>query len=185
MAGKELEHSVFEKLQLGLENICDVVIFSSWEVCNSDDKKVGEFDFLIISLQLRAVIHVEVKRQLDERSLNKALEQLSKAENLFWNSVPFPVNEKWSYLKFAYFEIVPEIEFTKLCLSCKSQLMHKSTRITEWWKQVKQSSQSNSSPPPASTYLGIIKFILYHMLAQGNVITTGTTLFILLTLNYL
>ena len=100
LAGKEVEQTVFQKVQSGLGKVRDIVAISGWEVYGPDDKKVGDFDFLVVSLQLKAVVHIEVKRQLDERSLDKAFEQLAKAENLFRSSVPFPVGERWSYLKF-------------------------------------------------------------------------------------
>ena len=174
LAGKEVEQTVFQKVQSGLGKVRDIVAISGWEVYGPDDKKVGDFDFLVISLQLKAVVHIEVKRQLDERSLDKAFEQLAKAENLFRSSVPFPVCERWSYLKFVYFEILPESEQAKICCRCRTQLIQNDACFVEWWKQVQESAlESNSCPVPVTTYLCTIKFILYHMLAQENVITKG------------
>ena len=174
LAGKEVEQTVFQKVQSGLGKVRDIVAISGWEVYGPDDKKVGDFDFLVISLQLKAVVHIEVKRQLDERSLDKAFEQLAKAENLFRSSVPFPVGERWSYLKFVYFEILPESELAKICSRCRTQLIQNDACFVEWWKLVQESAlESNSCPVPVTTYLCTIKFILYHMLAQENVITKG------------
>ena len=173
-AGLKLEQSLFQKLQSALGNVHDVIIFSGWEVHGPDDKIIGELDFLVISLQLRAVVHIEVKRQLDERSLDMAFQQLTKAETLFRRSVPFPMGERWSYLKFVYFEILPESEQAKICSRCRTQLIQNDACFVEWWKQVQESArESNSCPVPVTTYLCTIKFILYHMLAQENVITKG------------
>ena len=149
---------------------------SGWEVYGTDDKIIGEFDFLVISLKLKAVVHIEAKRQLDERSLNKAFEQLAKAKKLFQGSVPFPESEGWRYLNFIYTQIMPKEELAKICNECQKQLIQEDTDFVEWWKELQKSVLgSNSCPPPATTYLDIIKFIIFHMLAQEKVITTGTT----------
>ena len=116
-AGLKLEQTLFQKLQSALGKVRDIVAISGWEVYGPDGKKVGEFDFLIISLQLRAVVHIEVKRQLDERSLDMAFQQLTKAENLLRRSVPFPASESWQHLKFVYLENITENELAKICFS--------------------------------------------------------------------
>ena len=176
-AGLKLEQTLFQKLQSALGKVRDIIAISGWEVYGPDDKKVGEFDFLIISLQLRAVVHIEVKRQLDERSLDMAFQQLTKAENLLRRSVPFPASESWQHHKFVYLENITENELAKICFRCQEQLILRDTNIGEWWTRVQQSAlESNSSLPRASTYLGIVKFVFYHMLAQENVITKGSFL---------
>ncbi len=88
-----------------------------------DDKKVGDFDFSIVSLSAKAIIHVEVKRYLNEDVLKKATEQLEKAESYFLKAVPFPAFEGWRYLKFVYFEARPEDELAKICQGCQSHLL--------------------------------------------------------------
>ena len=78
-------------------------------------KVLGEFDFLILSLNLKTIIHIEAKRSYNVAIHKKACQQLDKGKLFFKENFSFPSEEKWSYIKMAFFgENVEDV-----CQKCK------------------------------------------------------------------
>jgi hypothetical protein len=63
----------------------------------------GEIDFLIISLPLKAIIHIEAKKGNNNSNRRKASDQLKRGLTFFKDNFPFPSSENWNYKKMMCF----------------------------------------------------------------------------------
>ena len=85
------------------------------KTANSQDAS-GEIDFLIISLPLKSIIHIEAKKGNSKSNRSKASAQLKRGLTFFKENFPFPVSEKWNYIKMMCFGESVE---TDICDQCK------------------------------------------------------------------
>jgi hypothetical protein len=85
------------------------------KTANSQDAS-GEMDFLIISLPLKSIIHIEAKKGNSKSNRSKASAQLKRGLTFFEENIPFPVSEKWNYIKMMCFGESVE---TDICDDCK------------------------------------------------------------------
>jgi hypothetical protein len=76
----------------------------------------GEIDFLIVSLPLKSIIHIEAKKGNSNSNRRKASAQLKRGMTFFEENFPFPVSEKWNYIKMMCFGESVE---TDICDQCK------------------------------------------------------------------
>jgi hypothetical protein len=78
-------------------------------------KTTGEIDFLIISLPLKSIFHIEAKRANTSSSRSSAAKQLERGLTFFEDNCPFPDSANWKYIKMLTFgEIVEDI-----CSQCQ------------------------------------------------------------------
>jgi hypothetical protein len=78
-------------------------------------KTIGEIDFLIISLPLKSIIHIEAKRANTDSSRSSATKQLERGLTFFEENCSFPSSENWKYIKMLTFgEVVEDI-----CSQCQ------------------------------------------------------------------
>ena len=177
-----LESDFFKELQRALEksNVKNTVVISGWKDSTPSAKK--EFDFLIISLALKAIIHVEVKRTLNKDSKDKAQKQLNDGVSTIRSKVPFQKNSNWKYFQYICYSFVkPDCQETKQYIDSHLPFEFKShEQICDWWKnltdEVSQdlsTGQSQSSQVDATTYLNILKYLFHQMFIQGDVLTPG------------
>jgi hypothetical protein len=104
-------------------------------------KTTGEIDFLIISLPLKSIVHIEAKRANTVNSRNSAGKQLERGLTFFKENFPFPAN--WKYIKMlAFGEVVQDI-----CSRCQPLVL--STNFIE----------SNQTQPVAEEIANQFKFI--------------------------
>jgi len=188
LSGRIIEHNIFNKLQSFLQEkgVQNTTVINGWEVKNTKGKLVGEFDFLIVSLPLRSVIHIETKRsQFHEASnnsnskesqmspLQKAAEQLRKCRNILLENIPFPISEDWQYLKWIYFEITSEDELSKTCHKCQDHILTPATSLDDWWSRItaKVESCNNEAVPKTGTYLKILQYLFHQMFIQDDVLS--------------
>ncbi len=76
----------------------------------------GEIDFLIISLPLKAIIHIEAKKGNSNSNRRKASDQLKRGLTFFEDNFSFPCSENWNYTKMMCFGESVEKE---ICDQCK------------------------------------------------------------------
>ncbi len=79
-------------------------------------KTTGEIDFIIISLPLRSIIHIEAKRANTDSSRSSATKQLERGQAFFEENFTFPTSENWNYTKIMCFGQSVEKE---ICAQCK------------------------------------------------------------------
>ena len=192
--GPKSEHEVFNELQKTLENkdVQNTVVINGWKVKDLDRTVTGESDFLIVSLPLEAIIHIEVKRSQEvsqgggkagatektERDPTiKAAEQLERTKKLLLQNLPFPAAEKWHYIKFIYFEFTDDVEMSRLCPTCKPHILNKGTDFAHWWEETStalaQEEGSTLDAKNTNTYNNIVKYLLHQMFIQEDVISSG------------
>ena len=85
------------------------------KTANSQDAS-GEMDFLIISLPLKSIIHIEAKKANNSSNRRQASVQLKRGLTFFEENFPFPISEKWNYIKMMCFGESVE---TDICDDCK------------------------------------------------------------------
>jgi hypothetical protein len=82
---------------------------------NSQDAS-GEMDFLIISLPLKSIIHIEAKKGNSNSNRRSASAQLKRGLTFFEKNFPFPASENWNYIKMMCFGESVE---KNICDQCK------------------------------------------------------------------
>ncbi len=83
-------------------------------------KTAGEIDFLIISLPLKSIIHIEAKKANSNKNRKKASVQLKRGLTFFKENVPFPKSENWKYIKIMCFGESVE---KHICDQCKPYVL--------------------------------------------------------------
>jgi hypothetical protein len=104
--GREFEDEIFEALRKATKEIhaTNTVVLSGLKLkeANFQDES-GEIDFLIVSLPLKSIIHIEAKKGNSNSNRRKASAQLKRGMTFFEEIFPFPVSEKWNYIKMMCF----------------------------------------------------------------------------------
>ena len=181
LGGALLENEVFKLLQQMMEGSCveDTVVISGWKDSNPKAKK--EFDFLIVSLPMKAIVHIEVKRTLSEETKKKVVTQLEKGHSVIKGKVPFHAKSDWKYFQYILFsrretndDEIDKFLGSKRCsnFSCTS------TDLGNWWQELvserlKVTSASKSKTGDSETYINILKFYFHQMFIQKDVLTQG------------
>jgi hypothetical protein len=97
------------------KQIQNSVVLSGLKIKDLNLKTTGEIDFLIISLPLKSIIHIEAKRANTESSRSSAAKQLERGLNFFDDNCPFASSANWKYIKMLTFgEVVEDI-----CSQCQ------------------------------------------------------------------
>ncbi len=97
-------------------NAQNTIVLSGLKQKDFNSKTTGEIDFLIISLPLMSIIHIEAKRANTNNTRSSAAKQLNQGQAFFEENFPFPSSENWSYTKMMCFgEVVEE----DICDDCK------------------------------------------------------------------
>ena len=130
-----------------------------------------EHDFLIISDPFKTVFLIEVKKNQNYNSESKAAQQLKRGFTFFEESLVFPKEEKWNFVRVMYFE-----ETKGVCPNCSAFVLTPDTNFNEWWKKFELQNQEQRSHKKDSilnecSYLQNCKFLLHQMFKQSQVIT--------------
>ena len=174
-----LESELFKMLQQTFENLGveDTVVISGWKDNTPSAKK--EFDFLVISLPLKAIIHIEAKRTLIKKSKEKAINQLNDGHSIMKNKVPVPEASNWSYTQYICYCFKDEKDEEILqFLKSQSHFQSQEGQLCSWWKDlISQTSKVDSSvqecKEDTETYLNILKYLVHQMFIQEEVLTQG------------
>ena len=76
----------------------------------------GEFDFIVISLPLKSIIHIEAKAGYNKSSRRSASEQLESGLTFFNEKFPLPASENWKYVKMMCFGDSVDND---ICVQCR------------------------------------------------------------------
>ena len=181
LGGIILESEVFKMLQEKFENsrVQDTVVITGWKDNTPNAKK--EFDFLIISLTLKAIIHIEVKRTLSKKAKEAATRQLDDGHNIINNKVPFAETSNWKYIQYISYCYKDENdqEISQF-LESQSHFQSQGAQINDWLedlsRQMPENYTAHDSPScreDPTTYLRILKYFLHQMFIQEDVLTQG------------
>ncbi len=176
MLGEEEEHQFFDKLQKVLEGCKtkNAVVINGWRADGTTQSR--EFDFLIVSLQEKAFIHIEVKSSLNEGSITKGIGQVQDGQNFFSRVVPFPKKEHWKYVKVILFGSKDEEKLKSNCQDCNFYLLSGQTDFNLWWTGLLDHLHTAAPHDALSgqkTYLNILKYLMFQMFLQDDCITPG------------
>jgi hypothetical protein len=94
----------------------NTVVLSGLKQKDLDSKTTGEIDFLIISLPMKEIIQIEVKRANTDTTRSSAAKQLNRGQAFFEENFPFPSSENWNYTKMMCFG---ESVNNNICDDCK------------------------------------------------------------------
>ncbi len=75
------------------------MVLSGLSLKDLNSKTTGEIDFLIISLPIKSIIHIEAKKGNNQSNRKKASDQLMRGLTFLKENVPFPISENWKYIK--------------------------------------------------------------------------------------
>ena len=183
LTGSELEEKFFNNLQQVMEKskIKDTFIISGWSDKGLSDRgpknrKMREFDYMIVSLNLKAIFQIEVKNSSNTKSIGKAIQQLEDGKKFFSSCVPFPQGENWRYIQGMYFENEVENEYGQPCSNCQNFVLTKRVDLSSWWKECVNKLPHDKevcSSFPVNTYFNILKYLIFQMFLQDNCITKG------------
>jgi len=176
VTGAEEEQKVFERLQKLLENdqVKDTLVISSWSDGGSNNRKNREIDFLIISLPLKSIFQIEVKKISNKSNINDGVKQLKEGKNFFLSIIPFPSREEWSFVQVLYFGTATST--LESCQNCQDFLLRPDTNLADWWTQLTKQFETKAKQKSTSqnTYLNTIKYLLFQMFLQDDCITKGS-----------
>lgn len=177
LGGLLLEREFFKQLQQMMESsgVKDTVVINGWKDSNPHAKK--EFDFLIVSLPLRAIIHIEVKRSLIKKTVEKVICQLNDGYSIIRSKIPFHSKSHWVYSQYTYFTHVEtsDLDMHQFCETrFHLRTLNSIVDLSKWWTDL--SLGKNETPlqsQDSETYLNILKYLLFQMYIQGDVTTQG------------
>ena len=178
LTGSELEEEFFNKLQFAMEKseIKDTFVISGWSDNGEKGRKMREFDYLIVSLTLKTIIHIEVKSSSNTKSVEEAIRQLEDGKKFFLSCIPFPQDENWRYIQGMYIGNKVGNEFGQPCSSCQNFMLTKGDDLSSWWIELVNQLTENEegcTNYPTTTYFGILKYLIFQMFLQDDCITKG------------
>ncbi len=129
---------------------------------------------MIVSLQEKAFIQIEVKSKLNEGSITKGIEQVKKGKIFFSEVLPFPQKEHWKYVKVILFGSKDEEKLPPHCQDCNFYLLSGQTDFNLWWTGLLE-CLDKATPHDAlsgqKTYLNILKYLMFQMFLQDDCIS--------------
>jgi hypothetical protein len=202
-----IEENVYDKLRKCLRNnnVKNTVVINGWKDEGSGNlakndplyRAQKEFDFLIVSQPSQTIIHIEVKRTCTQNDFDKAKQQLENGLKMFQETIPFPEEVNWKYIRVVYFAFAQrggkvnrnkkkpnssdpptgDKPFENKCLKCKNFIIGPKTDLNLWWNElincVPQETTAKLQIQPNDTYLNIVRFLLHQMYKQQDCATTG------------
>ena len=181
LSGAIEEEKFFKSLRSTLEqaDTKDAVVINGWKDNGFNETKKREFDFLIVSHELRSVIHIEAKKSFSAGNFRNASVQLDDGLGFMRCRVPIPGKQNWQYVRMMYFaESVAPPPSLNICPSCQMFIITPETNLSNLWQELSQKlrPEPKACPESSDTYLDILKFLLHQMFIQEDCITDGDCL---------
>ena len=183
LSGALVEEQLFKNLQSLFENrlqLKNTIVINGWKDNGTLDRSQKEFDFLILSLELKSIFHIEAKKSSTEEPFGSASTQLENGLRFFQSTLPFSPDESWHYCRIMYFDNCEQEDMSTLtvCEGCKSlYIIDSKTDLAKWWNEitttVKSKQEAKDFNQKTETYLNIVKFLLHQMYIQNNYINDG------------
>jgi hypothetical protein len=186
MAGLLTEEGFYDSLKNCLEEkkVKNTVVINGWKdngyrktkadkKCPSapEERETREYDFLIVSKVFRTIFHIEVKASCTPTHQQKAAEQLSKGQEFFSETIPFPQEEGWKYVKIMCFG--KDVgTFSEGCQDCRNKfILGPDTDLNKWWDEITKDLNPEENISKSKTYVDIMKYLLHQMFYQEMCIT--------------
>ena len=169
LSGPNIEEEIFKTLKETLS-----------KAEGNQGLKIGESDFLIVSLPLKSIIHIEAKRsQINDKKKSEELEpwqkaavQLEKMRQNCWDNIPFKASDDWRYSKWMYFQNTSNDQMAKICQACQAHILNPTTNFKDWWRLIdKKQMPEEDTESNKTTYLEIIHFLFHQMFIQDDVLS--------------
>ena len=197
LLGAEEEEKLYNNLRVALAGVTNTIVINGWKDNGSKERRMREFDFLIVSESLNSIIHIEAKRCNSKSSREKAAKQLKQGLDFVLENLPLPGNQGWKYTRVIYFgsgkeDQSPSVNPHNFCPKCYLFVLDSKTNLNEWWlnisKKLETSTQINQTgtdlvsyevkrgahvypTQTTSTYILMCKFLLHQMFQQGQCVT--------------
>jgi len=188
MAGDMTEEDFYDRLKKCLEEkqVKNTVVINNWKdngyIRTEAEKKLPsapkeratrENDFLIVSKPFRLIIHIEAKTSCTWGDQQKAAEQLSKGREFFKETIPFPQEKGWKYVRIMCFgNGTPIRRFNQDCQDCrKKYILGPDTDLSVWWDEITKDLKPEENLSKSDTYIDILKYLLHLMFKQEMCIT--------------
>ena len=175
LLGAEEEEKLYNNLRVALAGVTNTIVINGWKDNGSKERRMREFDFLIVSESLNSIIHIEAKRCNSKSSREKAAKQLKQGLDFVLENLPLPGNQGWKYTRVIYFgsgkeDQSPSVNPHNFCPKCYLFVLDSKTNLNEWWanisKKLETSTQNNQT-----AYIRMCKFLLHQMFQQGQCVT--------------
>jgi hypothetical protein len=188
MAGLMTEENVYYRLMKCLEEkqVKNTVVINGWkdegykstkaekkDNYATKERETREYDFLIVSKPFRTIFHIEVKASCTCSHQQKAADQLSKGRDFFKETLPFPKDKVWKYIRIMCFG--KEIgTFNEVCQDCKKNfILGSDTDLNKWWDEITNDLNAEENLSKSETYVDILKYLLHQMFKQEMCITVA------------
>ncbi len=151
-----LEEGVFNRIMETLEKlqVQDTVVI------NGLRRRNYEFDFVIVSYQLKTIFVIEVKNYLTNSTQKYLLKKLSRSLNAFESEFLFPPEEKWNLICVGY---VNQQKTKLVCHISERFVIGPETNLELWWQEMTALLQPKCSKASRKTYTDLIKVVLREM----------------------
>jgi len=177
LKGAVIEDNVLEEIRkfLEKEGINNCVVFNGWNGLfdvEKDGKVVREqreFDFLVIAINQRSVLHIEVKAALETKAMKKAGQQLKEGLKVFQENIPFHHDDQWIYTRAMYFSQMKE-NITP-CDACHSFVLDSQSFDKNFTEIFRRNLAMDVSKSVTSSFLDSLKFLLFQMYIQNDCTT--------------
>ena len=142
LSGALVEEQLFKNLQSLFENrlqLKNTIVINGWKDNGTLDRSQKEFDFLILSLELKSIFHIEAKKSSTEETFGSASTQLENGLRFFQSTLPFSPDESWHYCTIMYFDNCEQENMSTLtvCEGCKSlYIIDSKTDLAKWWNEI-------------------------------------------------
>ena len=186
MTGLLTEENFYDRLKKCLEEkkVKNTVVISGWEdkgyerskvdkndPLGAEERDAREYDCYIVSKPFRTIIHVEVKTSCINKFQQKAAKQLSKGREFFKETIPFPQEKGWKYVRIMCFG--KDIgTFNGGCPDCRKKfILGPDTDLSSWWEEITKDLTPEENLSKSETYVDILKYLLHLMFKQEMCIT--------------
>jgi hypothetical protein len=136
-----------------------------------EERDPREYDCYIVSKPFRTIFHIEFKASCTPIQQQKAAEQLSKGEQFFKATIPFPQEKGWKYIGIMCFG--KDIgTFNGGCPDCRKKfVLGPDTDLSVWWEEITKDLKPEVNNTKSETYIDILKYLLHLMFKQEMCIT--------------
>jgi hypothetical protein len=186
MTGLMTEEDFYDKLKKCLEEkkVKNTVVINGWkdngyirtkmekeDPSTPKERKAREYDFLIVSKPNRTFFHIEIKTSCTLKDQQKAAQQLSEGKYFFKETIPFPQEKGWKYVKIMCFG--KDVgTFNEGCRDCRKKfILGPDADLSVWWEEITNDLKVEEDNTKSETYDDILKFLLHQMFKQEMCIT--------------
>jgi len=159
-----VEEKFYNKLRAALEKLK----VQNTVVINGFRMHPMEFDFLIISAELKAIIQIELKKTMSRQSVLNGIIQLNRGLSFIHKMIPYAKDNGWKLIKTFYFESLNE-KVPNICHNCQQFILGPDSDFGTWWSDIAKTNFLDTDQ--SNTYEKAIDFLLHQMFMQKDLLT--------------